>query len=56
MLIDNEEITIPEIALITTNEEKALACDRFIIPQALTKIDTPINLIYNESITQVMTH
>src|SRR4051812_41396021 len=50
ILIDSEEVTLPEIALITVNEEKALACDRFIIPQALTKIDTPINLIYNESI------
>ena len=50
VLVDNEQVIIPEIALITVNEEKALACDRFIIPQAPIKIDTPINLIYNESI------
>ena len=50
VLVDNEQIIIPEIALIAVNEEKALACDRFIIPQARTKIDTSINLIYNESI------
>jgi hypothetical protein len=50
ILIDNEQITIPEVALITVNEEKALACDQFIIPRAPTKIETPINLIYNESI------
>ncbi len=49
-MVDNEQITIPEIALITVTEEKALVCDRFIIPQAPSKIDTPINLIYNESI------
>ncbi len=51
MLVDNEEITIPEIALITVTEEKSLACNQFIIPGELTKIDTPINLIYNESIS-----
>lgn len=50
MVVDNEEITIPEIALITANDEKSLACDRFIIPKAPAAIDTPINLIYNESI------
>jgi len=51
ILIDNEEVTLPEIALITTSDEKSLACDRFIIPKEPTKIDTPINLIYNESIS-----
>ena len=51
ILIDNEEITLPEIALITTSDEKSLACDRFIIPKAPTKVDTPINLIYNESVS-----
>ena len=50
ILIDNEQITIPEVALITVNEEKALACDQFIIPRAPTKMETPINLIYNESV------
>lgn len=50
MVIDNDEITIPEIALITTQSDKVLACDRFIIPKRRTKIDTSINLIYNESI------
>lgn len=52
VLVDNEEITLPEIALITSSEDKALACDRFIIPKAPTKVGTPINLIYNESISQ----
>jgi hypothetical protein len=51
ILIDNEEVTLPEIALITTNDEKSLACDRFIIPKAPTKVGTPINLIYNESVS-----
>lgn len=51
MLIDNEEISIPEIALITVSEEKSLACDRFIIPKVPTNIDLPINLIYNETIS-----
>lgn len=51
VLIDNEEISIPEIALITVDEEKSLSCDRFIIPKAPTKIDSPINLIYNETIS-----
>ena len=50
MLIDNVQVTISEVALITVNEEKALACDQLIIPRAPTKIDTPINLIHNESI------
>ena len=27
-----------------------MACDQFIIPRAPTKMETPINLIYNESI------
>jgi len=50
VLMDNEEVILPEIALITVNNEKALACDRFIIPRTPTKIGTPINLIYNETV------
>jgi len=51
ILIDNEVVTLPEIALITVDNHKALACDRFIIPKTPTKVGTPINLIYNESIS-----
>jgi hypothetical protein len=50
ILIDNEEVTLPEIALITTDDEKSLACDRFIILKAPVKVGQPINLIINESI------
>jgi hypothetical protein len=51
ILIDNEEVTLPEIALITVNNATALACDRFIIPKTPTNVGKPINLIYNESIS-----
>lgn len=51
LLVDNEEVTLPETALITVKNEKALVCDRFIIPKTPTKVGTPINLIYNESIS-----
>jgi hypothetical protein len=51
ILIDNEEVTLPKIALITTNDEKSLVCDQFIILKAPNKADKPINLIYNESIS-----
>jgi len=51
ILMDNEEVTLPEIALITVHNEKALVCDRFIIPKTPTNVGIPINLIYNESIT-----
>ena len=50
ILVDNEEVTLPEIALITTDDEKSLACDRFIIPKAPIKVGKPIHLIINESV------
>jgi hypothetical protein len=50
ILIDNEEVTLPEVALIKADDEKSLACDRFIIPKAPVKVGTPINLIINESV------
>ncbi len=50
-MIDNEEVTLPEIVLITIDNEKSLACDRFIIPKAPVKVGIPINLIINESIS-----
>ncbi len=50
ILIDNEEVTLPEIVLITPNDEKSLVCDRFIIPKTPVKVGKPINLIVNESI------
>jgi len=53
ILIDNEEITLPEVVLITTDSEKSLACDRFIIPKSPVKLNKSINLIYNESIKPV---
>jgi hypothetical protein len=50
ILVDNEEVTLPEVALITTDDEKSLACDRFIIPKAPVKVGKPIHLIINESV------
>ena len=52
VLMDNEELLLPELALLTVNNEKVLACDRFIIPRAPIKIGTPINLIYNGTINR----
>jgi hypothetical protein len=51
IVVDNEEVTLPETILIAVNNEKALVCDRFIIPKTPTKVGTPINLIYNESVS-----
>ncbi|CAF1521512.1 unnamed protein product [Adineta ricciae] len=47
---DNEQITLPEMALIRADGSKILACDRFTIPKRPTNIGTPINLIYQEAI------
>ena len=50
IVMNNEEVTLPSIALITGDSEKVLACDRFIIPKAPISVGTPINLIYNQSV------
>ena len=50
ILIDNEQVTLPEVVLIRADDEKSLACDRFIIPKAPVKVGEPINLIINESV------
>ncbi len=49
-MIDNEEIILPEVALITADDEKSLACDKFIIPKAPVKVGKPMHLIINESV------
>jgi hypothetical protein len=53
IVIKNEQVTLPEIALITVDDQKALACDEFVIPKKPTDVGTPINLIHNESINSI---
>lgn len=50
LVVDNEEVIIPKMALILTTNDKPLVCDKFIIPRAPLIVGKPINLIYNESV------
>lgn len=52
-LFDNDEITLPPVALFTTMDTNSLACDRFFLPGLPTKVGIPINLIYNESVNPI---
>jgi hypothetical protein len=53
IIMTNKQITLPEMVLIRADDTKILACDRFTIPRRMINIGTPINLIYNASITAV---
>ena len=50
ILVDNQEVILPELVLVKADREKSLACDRFILPKTPTNMGKPINLIYNETI------
>ena len=52
-LTDNEEISLPPVALITTMNTNSLACDRFFLPGALIKTNVTMNLVYNESVNPI---
>jgi hypothetical protein len=52
-LVDNDEITLPPVALITTMDTNSLTCDRFFLPGLPVKVGAPINLIYNESVNPI---
>ena len=50
LLHDNEEITLPSVALITTMNTNSLACDQFFLPGLPVKTGAPIHLLYNKTV------
>ena len=50
LLHDNEEITLPSVALITIMNTNSVACDRFFLPRSPVKSGAPIHILYNETV------
>ncbi|CAF1535619.1 unnamed protein product [Adineta ricciae] len=49
-LMDNNAITLPPVALITTMDTSSLLCDKFFLPGVPVRIRSTVNLIQNLSI------
>ena len=50
VVIDNQEVILPELVLITAERENPLACDQFILPRTPAKLGKPMTLIYHDPI------
>ena len=52
-IIDNDEITLPPVALLTTMDTKSLTCDRFFLPGLPMQSGPTVNIIQNVTINPV---
>jgi hypothetical protein len=49
----NDEIILPPVALVTTIETKALACDKFFLPGLPKHMGTPIKIMDSTNLSEV---
>ena len=52
-IIDNDEIMLPPVALLTTMDTKSLTCDRFFLPGLPMQSGPTVNIIQNVTINPV---
>ena len=52
-IIDNDEITLPPVALLTTMDTKSLTCDQFFLPGLPMQSGPTVNIIQNVTINPV---
>lgn len=50
-IFDNEQITLPPVALVTVIDTNSLSCDQFHLPGLPIKVGSPISVLQNSTIT-----